>query len=292
MTAWDKSEVSIINSGSYHIPYVFMPSIDPDNPISSTSLYHSVPVQCDKIIFLRIPINDETTHFNSLLSIIDNFSLPRSIQQLPLTAIRKFFNQLLISKLCAQIALHPITPTHAFSLESWIMSKIHFYFSFPFMPSSDILHLPISFHGFGFASISHFNDACMISGVLWDLNHHVPLFHKMAQITISDWQCSISHCIYPFSSCGLLRSFHLSHLLILIQFTLAHQVMCSLKLLIFPSDQSFIMNGEISLVHLAQLTPDPPHITSLRCYTHSPYQFLKTWGVWHTLEHSPLALYF
>ena len=160
------------------------------------------------------------------------------------------------------------------------------------MPSSDILHLPISFHGFGFASISHFNDACVISSVLQDLNHHVPLFHKMAQITISNWQCLISHCIYPFSSCGLLHSFHLSCLSILIQFTLAHQVMHSLKLLIFPSDQSSIMNGEISLVHLAQLTPDPPHITSLRCYTHSPYQFLKTWGVWHTLEHSPLALYF
>ncbi len=49
------------------------------------------------------------------------------------------------------------------------------------MPSSNILHLPISLCGFGFASISHFNDAAAVSRVLWDLNHHVPLFHNMAQ---------------------------------------------------------------------------------------------------------------
>src|SRR5258706_8386883 len=95
---------------------------------------------------------------------------------LPLTVIQKIVNQLLVSKLQAQIALHPITPSHTSVLESHIMSKIHFYFSFPFMPSPNILHLPISLHCFGFASISCFNDALAVSGVLWDLNHHVPIF--------------------------------------------------------------------------------------------------------------------
>src|SRR5260370_37097518 len=52
------------------------------------------------------------------------------------------------------------------------------------------------------------------------------------------------------------------------------------------------MDGEISLSHLACLTPVPPHITSLRCYPQSPYQLLKTWGVWPTLAHPPSASYF
>ena len=165
--------------------------------------------------------------------------------------IWRIINQLLISKLCAQITLHPITPSHASSLESHITSKVHAYFSFPFMPSSEILHLPISHHGFWFASISHFNDAAAVSSVIQDLNHHIPLFCNMAQITIADWQCSITKCIFPFSPEGMCFSYHLSHPSIPIFFTLAHCVLHSLKLNIVPSDQSSIMRGEISLIHLA-----------------------------------------
>ncbi len=154
------------------------------------------------------------------------------------------------------ITLHPITPSHASALESHITSNIHAYFSFPFMPSSEILHLPISWHhGFGFASISCFNDAAAVSSVMQDLNHHIPLFHNMAQITIADWHCSLTKCIFPFSSEGLHFSYCLSHPSIPILFSLAHHVLCSLKLNIVPSDQSAIMRGEISLIHIAQQVP-------------------------------------
>ena len=126
MTAWEKSEVSIFNADSDVPSSVQMPSIDPQNPSLSDTVSHPVPVRPGKIIFLRTPINDEAAHYHSLLSIIDNFSLPKFIRRLPLTAIRKIFNQLLISKLHAQIALHPITPVHASALDSHIMAKIHF----------------------------------------------------------------------------------------------------------------------------------------------------------------------
>src|SRR5258708_7955845 len=173
---------------------------------------------------------------------------------------------------------HPLSPT----------SPPKFMRIFLFlMPSSEILHLPISHHGFRFASISHFNDAAAVSGVIQDLNHHIPLFCNMAQITIADWQCSITKCIFPFSPEGMRFSYHLSSPSIPIFFTLAHCVLHSLKLNIVPSDQSSIMRGEISLIHLALHVPNSPHITTLRCYVHSPYQFLQAWGSWHTWGLSP-----
>src|SRR5258708_8353047 len=273
-TAWDKSEVSIINSHLHMSTSILLPSIDTGNPASPDTVSHSIPVCPDKIIFLRTPINDEIAHFNSLLSSVDNFSIPRFVHQLPLTVIQKIINQLLISKLHAQIALHPITPSHMSALESHITSKIHAYFSFPFIPSSQILHLPISHPGFGFYSISWFNDPATVSSVLWDLIHHIPLFHIMAQITIEALQYPITPCIFPFSSEGLHISYHLSCPSIPILFTLVHCVLCTLKLNIVPSDQSTIMRGEISFIHLACHVPNSPHITMLSSYIHSPYQFL------------------
>ena len=161
------------------------------------------------------------------------------------------------------------------------MSKVHQYFSFPFMASSDIHHLPISYHGFSFVSISWLNDTSAVSGVLHNLNHHVPLFYKMAQIMIADWQCSLSQCVFPFSSFGLEHSFHLSCIPIPMLFLLAHHVLCVLKLNILPSDQSFILNGVVSLLHLAKQVPNSL-ISSLRCYLNMPFQFLCAWGSWHT----------
>ena len=189
--------------------------------------------------------------------------------------IRRIINQLLISKLHAQITLHPITPSHASSLEPPKFMHIFLFL----MPSSEILHLPISHHGFQFASISHFNDAAAVSSVIQDLNHHIPLFCNMAQITIADWQCSITKCIFPFSPEAMHFSYHLSCPSIPIFFTLAHCVLHSLKLNIVPSDQSSIMRGEISLIHLAWQVPNSPHMTMLRCYIGSPYQFLDIHGV-------------
>ncbi len=86
-TAWDKSEVSIINSHLHMSASILLPSIDTGNPASPDTVSHSIPVCPDKIIFLRTPINDEIAHFNSLLSSVDNFSIPRFVRQLPLTVI-------------------------------------------------------------------------------------------------------------------------------------------------------------------------------------------------------------
>src|SRR5258708_17589717 len=52
------------------------------------------------------------------------------------------------------------------------------------------------------------------------------------------------------------------------------------------------MRGEISLIHLAHHVPNSPHITTLRCYIHSPYQFLQAWGSWHTWGLSPSHSHF
>ena len=160
------------------------------------------------------------------------------------------------------------------------------------MPSSDILHLPISHHGFGFISVSCFNDASAVSGVLRDLNHHIPLFHCMARITLADWQCSLTKCIFPFSHNGLCISYRLSRPSIPIHFTLAHQVLCSLKLNILPTEQSACVSGEISIIHVAHQLPNSPHITSLRCYINTPYHFLRAWGSWHQWGLSPSNSHF
>src|SRR5258708_25291692 len=95
---------------------ILLPSIDTGKPASPDTVSHSIAVCPDKIIFLRTPINDEIAHFNSLLSSVDNFSIPRFVHQLPLTVIQKIINQLLISKLHAQIALR--SEEHTSELQS------------------------------------------------------------------------------------------------------------------------------------------------------------------------------
>src|SRR5260370_22322999 len=59
ITTWDKSAVSIINLDSHFTPNILMPSIDLNNPTSSTLIIHDTPVHHYHIDFLHIPICNE-----------------------------------------------------------------------------------------------------------------------------------------------------------------------------------------------------------------------------------------
>src|SRR5260370_38967425 len=108
----------------------------------------------------------------------------------------------------------------------------------------------------------------------------------MVQITIADWQCLLSQCAFPLSPSGLEHSFHPLYIPIAILYLLAHHVLHSLNLNILPSDQSFIMNGVVSLLHLAKQVPNSPLNSTLRYHLNTPFQFLHAWGSWHSRDFS------
>ncbi len=225
-TAWEKSEVIILNSAPSPIQSVSMPTTDL-SPSASSYCIPMTPVSLhhDQIQFLHVSMNDPASQFRLLSSLVSTFLIPKSHHHFPLSVLQKIINQLLISTIWAHISLHQVLPSQASSLQSMISSLVHTHLPFPFHPSPDILFSPSNSYGFGFISIPHLNSSLALNGLLQDLNHHIFMFQQMACITIADWECSILHCIFPFSLSGLKSSF-LHHCCSLpFSFILAHNVL-------------------------------------------------------------------
>ncbi|KAF8312164.1 uncharacterized protein EI90DRAFT_2826791, partial [Cantharellus anzutake] len=229
-----------------------MPTISLSCPSSPLVPMVQVPVRRDHIHFLRVSINDPNSQFNHLSSLISSFIIPKSYQRFPITVIRKIVNQLLISKVRAHLALHPVSPSHASSLQSQIASLVHSYLPFPFSPSTQVLSLPSNHYGFGFTSIPHLNASLALAGLLRDLNHHLLIFRHMSLISLADWECSVLPCIFPFDSVGLRLSFLRHRRSLPFLFTVAHDCLRQLDLHIRHMDQSDILDGHVSLSHLAK----------------------------------------
>ncbi|KAG2348417.1 hypothetical protein BDR05DRAFT_835286, partial [Suillus weaverae] len=196
LTNWDKSAVFILNVPDPPVS-LLLPSVLPANPASQVVCMHSVRVIPSHVEFLCVSVNDPLAQFARIQDIIISFTFPHLHCQLPLTTLRRIISQCLVSRICPLLAFQPITRTQAQQLDHMIAHLVHDYYRFPFHFHSTLLSLPIDLFGMGFPSISCLNDTLALQGMLRDLNHHIPAFRIMAAITLSDWMCSLNHCVYP-----------------------------------------------------------------------------------------------
>ncbi|GBE80306.1 hypothetical protein SCP_0300210 [Sparassis crispa] len=284
-TNWVKSLLILLNILNAP-PLMRMPSISPDDPASSTLIWHDVQVTTSHIEFLRVSINNPQHQFEKLRDIILSFDLPNLSLRLPLTVLRRIFAQCLISRLRPHLAFQPISRSHAMELDHLLALRVHQYFSFPFRFNAILLSLPIQHYvyGFDFPSINRLNDCAVVSGLWRDLNHHNPAFHDMAHITLADWTCSINHCVFPLHPISqesyACQTHHLPP-----SWITAHTVLSTLRLSIRQTDLSYLFSGDVSLCHLLRsLPPLPDHpmpspqmITNLERAGFTHLHHLVTW---------------
>ncbi|KAG2101811.1 uncharacterized protein F5147DRAFT_526232, partial [Suillus discolor] len=209
----------------------------------------SVRVITSHIEFLCVSVNDPLTQFAKIRDIIVSFSFPRMHCQLPLTALRRIISQCLVSRIRPLLAFQPVTRMQAQQLDHMIARHVHDYYHFPFHFNSTLLSLPTDLFGMGFASISCLNDTLALQGMLRDLNHHIPAFHTMAAITLSDWMCSLNHCMYPLDGPSLQQSFIRLKRALPMTWIIAHETLRHSELSVPTTDQSFLL-GDIALRHL------------------------------------------
>ncbi|KAF5385930.1 hypothetical protein D9615_002408 [Tricholomella constricta] len=242
-------------------PTISIPSVDYHNPSSPVTIYNDVNVVTDHTVFLRVPIDQPDLHFAHLNDLIDDFDFPVLHKRLPLTALRRIISQSLISKIRPLLTFQPISRALAQRLDQAIALKVHNYLGFPFIFKADLLSLPVPLRGFGFPSLSTLNDALAVSGLHRDLNHHVPIFRDMAQITLADWTCQYNHCSFPLSAPGIHRlasnlSRHIPH-----SWPTAQTTLRELSLSLSHTDLSFITTGSVNIQHLYSLSCSTPAFT-------------------------------
>ncbi|KAJ3717448.1 hypothetical protein C8R42DRAFT_534956, partial [Lentinula raphanica] len=284
-TNWSKSLAFILNAPSPPSS-LRLPSI-PSNPSLPHSIsLKSVPVVCSHFEFLRIETNNYDKHFSRLKLLVSSFQFPSLSIPLPFTVLRRIIAQSLVSKLRPLLSFHAISDSQAAELDNMISHRIHDYFSFPFQFNSSLLSLPLSSFGFDFPSIRCINASQAVSGLLRDLNHHIPSFQKMASITVADWTCSINNCRYPFDGSSVTNGkpmFQRQTHSLPFTWIVAHSTLSKTNTQIRQTDLSFLFTGDVSLRHLVHAlpqttrTPSNASISSLE-RAHSPN--LSSFGHW------------
>ncbi|KAG0692478.1 hypothetical protein DFH29DRAFT_860829 [Suillus ampliporus] len=204
--------------------------------------------------FLRVSVNDPLAQFAKIRDIIVSFAFPRLHCRLPLTVLHRVISQCLVSRIRPLLAFQPVTRTQAQQLDHMIARHVHDYYRFPFHFNSTLLSLPTDLFGMGFPSISRLNDTLALQGMLCDLNHHIPAFRTMAAITLSDWMCSLNHCVYPLDGPSLHRSFIRRKHALPMTWIVAHEVLQQSELSVPTTDQSFLL-GDVALCHLSRACP-------------------------------------
>ncbi|EJD48723.1 hypothetical protein AURDEDRAFT_162177 [Auricularia subglabra TFB-10046 SS5] len=217
--------------------------------------YHSVPVHRGSLQFLNCSIDDNKATFDTINDIIVNFSFPRMALRLPITLIRKIIEQKIISRVRPRLALQPLERSQAGSLDKAICTLVHRWSRFLYHPNSSVLNLPIPLHGLGFTSIERLNDASAVEGLARDLNHPIEVYRTMARMTLADWTCGYNSCHNPFGSQGPDASWVRKGGLIPRAFLTAHEAMSTLspRLYLRHTDQSFLLNGDTHIKHVAAL---------------------------------------
>ncbi|KAG1717450.1 hypothetical protein EDB19DRAFT_1653514, partial [Suillus lakei] len=263
LTNWDKSVVFILNVPDPPVS-LSLPSVLPANPTSQIVCMREVRVIPSHMEFLRVFVNNPLAQFAKLCDIINSFAFPHLHCQLPLTALHRIISQCLVSQICPLITFQPITRTQAQQLDHMIACLVHNYYHFPYHFHSTLLSLPIDLFGMGFPSISHLNDT---QGMLCNLNHHIPAFRTMAAITLSNWMCSLNHCVYPLDGPSVHRSFARQNHALPTTWIIVHETLRHSELTIPTTDQLFLL-GDVALRHLLRACPSSsfplsPYIISI-----------------------------
>jgi hypothetical protein len=147
-----------------------------------------------------------------------------------------------------------------------------------------LLSMPFSLHGFDFPSIARLNDSAAVTGLVRDLNHHLPLFRELAAVTLADWTCEVAHCHSPLisESPSFLRNYtRLSHKLPA-SWIIGQSVMQDLCLSVRDTDLSPLLSGQVALQHLARLEDSPlsPSPQLIRCLASAGLTLLAHAGSW------------
>ena len=244
LTQWSKSRAYVLVGPKDHPNHAEFHSVSTEpntDPLLITK--HRVELVANELDFLRTKINDPTSRFDELKAFIETFRFPTIIGRLPITLLRKIVSQNIVSRCRALLSLQPIKQADTETLDKVITRKVHDALGFPFQPSSVIATLPVSRHGFGFPSIARINASLAIEGLMRDLNHHIPAYRTLAQLTLTDWMCEKSDCSYPLDGIGLRKDFSQLDQSIPSAWLTAHR---TLKIL----DLSHILKGDVSLSHL------------------------------------------
>ncbi|KAF5377888.1 hypothetical protein D9615_006803 [Tricholomella constricta] len=263
-TAWKKSALYAYNSPlfpSASSTTISIPSVDYQDPSSPVTFHNDVDVVTSHTVFLRVPIDQPEIHYAHIADLIENFDFPVLHKRLPLTALRRIISQCLLSKIRPLLTFQPISRPLAHRLDQLIALKVHKYLGFPFIFKSDILSLPTAHRGFAFPCFSTLNDAVAVSGLHRDLNHHIPIFRHMAQVTLADWSCQYNHCSSPLSAPGISRNAtnlyrHIPH-----SWPTAQAALRDTSLTLAQTDLSFIPSGSVNIRHLYSLSCTTPSFT-------------------------------
>ncbi|GJE97002.1 hypothetical protein PsYK624_132120 [Phanerochaete sordida] len=281
---WPKSLLAGLNTPP--LPsHVLVPSVDPADPSSSSIPMHPVAFTTRHCEFQRVMVNDQDAQFLRLRDLIQSFELPTTFTRLPITALRRIFAQCLVSRIRPALAYQPIRRTDAASLDRALATRVHEYFSFPFHFNSVLLSLPLRNFGLDFPSISRLNDSAAVTGMLRDLNHHVPAFANMSRITLADWTCQLNNCIFPLDS-PLTRSFTRSRNVLPTAWITAYDVLRATGTAICATDMSYIYAGDVALRHLVRnhpqsLAPSSHAITNLERAGYTRLHHLARWDPGH-----------
>ena len=173
-------------------------------------------------------------------NILHDFTFPLLHTHSPLPLLRHIVSQMLVSHICPHLAFQPLHPSDADQLQHYFASQVHDYLHFPFQFNSDLLSLPLPLGGFDFPSLSGLNSVVAASGLVCDLNHHVPLFRQPALITLADWTCLLNSCHDPLQSPS---SHSFSHAACSLPWAwiIAHDALHNLNVSILHTDQSYLL---------------------------------------------------
>lgn len=254
LTQWAKSKAYVLSAVGEHPETVKFQSVSTRvgvNPLDITE--HDVALIKDDLDFLRTKVNDLISHFSELKDFIESFQLLTVMGCLPITLLQKIVSQNIISHCRALLSLQPVKQSDADTLDRLIIHKLHDALGFPFQPSTSIVTLPISLHGFDFPSIAQTNAGILVNGIIQDLSHHIPLYCTMAHITLMDWMCEKKGCLYPLIGLGLQKDFSRHIRVIPAEWITAQKVMRDLLLSLRQTDQSGILKGDVSLSHVMHI---------------------------------------
>ena len=253
LTQWSKSRAYVLAGPKDHPRHAEFQSVSTapgTDPLVITK--HRVEIVADELEFLRTKVNDPKSRFDEIKAFVESFRFPTIVGRLPITLLRKIVSQNIVSRCRALISLQPIKQTDAETLDKIIIRKVHDALGFPFQPSSIIATLPVSHHGFGFPSIARINACLAVEGLMRDLNHHIHAYRTLAKITLADWMCEKSGCLYPLDGEGLRKDFSRLDQSVPSAWLTAHRVLKKLDLSLREIDQSYIAKGDVSLTHVVR----------------------------------------
>ena len=250
LTQWSKSRAYILAGPKDHPRHAEFQSVSTapgTDPLLITE--HRVEIVADELEFLRTKVNDPKSRFEEIKAFVESFRFPTIVGRLPITLLRKIVSQNIVSRCRALISLQPIKQIDAETLDKLVTRKLHDALGFPFQPSSIIATLPVSHHGFGIPSIARINACLTVEGIMRDLNHHMHAYRTLAKITLADWMCEKSNCLYPLDGEGLRKDFSRLDQSVPSAWLTAHRVLKRLDLSLRETDQSYITKGDVSLAH-------------------------------------------